>query len=100
MTLEEEVARALCALTDNDPDGDGWVPGTRAWQDEDYLSYARAAIAIVVERCARIADTAADEANACYFAGLGGDAGKDRNAARYRIASRIAAAIRAEGGSL
>lgn len=50
MTLEEEVARVACALTGNDPDGDGWVPGTRAWQDEDYIAFARAAIAIIQPR--------------------------------------------------
>lgn len=58
----------------------------------------KAALAAIIEtreRDAALAEADAEKSNACFKAGIGGDAGKDRNAARYRTALRIATAIRA-----
>jgi hypothetical protein len=60
----------------------------------DEIASLRARVEAMREACARIAERDADRSNAVFEAGIGGDAGKDRNAARYRTALRIARAIR------
>ena len=60
----------------------------------DEIASLRARVGVMRETCARIAERDADRSNAVFEAGIGGDAGKDRNAARYRTALRIARAIR------
>lgn len=47
------------------------------------------------EKAAQVAEVDADHSNALFTAAAGGDEGKDRNAARYRTALRIARNIRA-----
>ena len=50
-----------------------------------------------LEAAAKVADVEANNCNALFAAGAGGEEGKDRNAARYRTALGIKAAILALG---
>jgi isopentenyl phosphate kinase len=101
--LVEEVARAICKARGIDPDtcvhgsggtGQPIVCHLRAWQQ--HIGQARAAIAVVVEACVKLATDVADGSRELHNA-----AAKDRDrdgvllhGEIWRVATSLAAAIR------
>lgn len=87
--LVEKVAREICAIMGYDPD-DVMVDsntGKPVTNWTIYASYARAAIAIVVEACANVAEGAHDRSGRQWVSGSLWDTLSRETAARIRSIS-------------
>jgi hypothetical protein len=86
-----EAAKAFDPLLWSEhPNGEDFIALTEAIAAAEQRGFKRCQDAAV-----KAAEDRAARSNQYFAAGLGGDEGKDRNAARYRTANDIADAIRA-----